>query len=79
MLKEHGADTRALEYVKKVRDIHRMSTLAVQPAVAAQSQSGGGGEWTRGFSALGNRVSCSLYDSVRANFFFFFLDRSRID
>lgn len=69
VLKEHGADTRALEYVKKVRDIHRMSTLAVQPAVAAQSQSGGGGEWTRGFSALGNRVSRSLYDSVGANFF----------
>ncbi|OXG30726.1 hypothetical protein C360_05103 [Cryptococcus neoformans Bt15] len=60
VLKEHGADTRALEYVKKVRDIHRMSTLAVQPAVAAQSQSGGGGEWTRGFSALGNRITDRL-------------------
>lgn len=63
VLKEHGADTRALGYVKKVRDIHRMSTLAVQPAAAAaaaaQTQSGGG-EWTRGFSALGNRVRPSF-------------------
>ncbi|KAE8543693.1 hypothetical protein D1P53_000409 [Cryptococcus gattii VGV] len=62
VLKEHGADTRALGYVKKVRDIHRMSTLAVQPAAAAQTQSGGGGggEWTRGFSALGNRITDRL-------------------
>ncbi|KGB75779.3 hypothetical protein CNBG_1617 [Cryptococcus deuterogattii R265] len=68
VLNEHGADTRALAYVKKVRDIHRMSTLAsVQPAAAAaaaaagQSQSGGGaGEWTRGFSALGNRITDRL-------------------
>ncbi|WVQ90244.1 hypothetical protein IAS59_004021 [Cryptococcus gattii] len=62
VLKEHGADTRALGYVKKVRDIHRMSTLAVQPAAAAaaaQTQSGGG-EWTRGFSALGNRITDRL-------------------
>lgn len=77
VLKEHGADTRALEYVKKVRDIHRMSTLAVQPAVAAQSQSGGGGEWTRGFSALGNRVSLSLHSALHphsSDHYFFNID-----
>lgn len=58
VLNEHGADTRALAYVKKIRDIHRMSTLAVQPAATPQTQSAASaGEWTRGFSALGNRVS----------------------
>lgn len=58
VLNEHGADTRALTYVKKIRDIHRMSTLAVQPAATPQTQSAASaGEWTRGFSALGNRVS----------------------
>lgn len=53
LLKEIGGDVRALEYVKKVREITRMTMMASQPTVAAQTQ---GGEWTRGFSALGNRV-----------------------
>lgn len=85
VLNEHGADTRALAYVKKVRDIHRMSTLAsVQPAAAAaaaaagQSQSGGGaGEWTRGFSALGNRVR--FFSPSLLVLIIVILIRSRID
>lgn len=85
VLNEHGADTRALAYVKKVRDIHRMSTLAsVQPAAAAagQSQSGGGaGEWTRGFSALGNRVRFLPLSPLcfRLPLIIVILIRSRID
>lgn len=54
MLKEAGADVAALEYVKKVREVTRMTVMATQPAVAAPAQ---GGEWTRGFGALGSRVS----------------------
>jgi hypothetical protein len=56
MLAEAGADVAALAYVKKVREITRMTMMASQPAVAAQAPQSGG-EWTRGFSALGNRVS----------------------
>ncbi|WWD21359.1 hypothetical protein CI109_105843 [Kwoniella shandongensis] len=58
LLKEAGADVAALEYVKKVREVTRMTMMATQPAVAAQTQTGG--EWTRGFSALGNRITDRL-------------------
>lgn len=54
MLKEAGADIAALEYVKKVREITRMTMMATQPAVAPAAQ---GGDWTKGFGALGSRVS----------------------
>jgi len=53
LLKEHGADVAALDYVKKVREVTRMTMLATQPAVAPPTQ---GGEWTKGFSVLGSRV-----------------------
>jgi hypothetical protein len=53
LLKEAGADVAALEYVKKVREVTRMTMMATQPAVAPPAQ---GGEWTKGFSALGSRV-----------------------
>jgi hypothetical protein len=55
MLQENGADTAALEYVKKVREVTQMTMMASQPAVAAAPVQGG--EWTKGFSALGSRVS----------------------
>lgn len=55
-LQEHGADTAALEYVKKTREVTRMTMMASQPAVAA-APAVQGGEWTKGFSALGSRVS----------------------
>ena len=54
LLKEAGADIAALEYVKKVREVTRMTMMASQPTVAPPAQ---GGEWTKGFSALGSRVS----------------------
>jgi hypothetical protein len=56
LLKENGADTAALEYVKKVREVTRMTMMASQPAVAAAPQAQGG-DWSKGFSALGSRVS----------------------
>jgi hypothetical protein len=60
LLKEAGADVAALEYVKKVREITRMTMMASQPTVAAQTASSAGGEWTKGFSALGNRITDRL-------------------
>ncbi|QRW27200.1 Sly1 vesicle trafficking Sec1-like protein [Rhizoctonia solani] len=54
-LKAAGSDTLVLDYVKKVRDISRMTTLAAP--VQAPSQ---GGELFRGFSALGNRLTDRL-------------------
>lgn len=54
-LKAAGADTIVLDYVKKVRDISRMTTLAAP--VSAPSQ---GAELFRGFSALGNRLTDRL-------------------
>lgn len=55
-LSESGADVAALDYVKKVREVTRMSLMASQPTVAPPTQTA---EWTRGFSSLGNRVSDS--------------------
>ncbi|TXT09076.1 hypothetical protein VHUM_02550 [Vanrija humicola] len=60
ILKEHGADIAALDYVKKVREITRMTMMASQPTVAAQTTQSTGGEWTKGFSALGNRITDRL-------------------
>ena len=57
MLKDAGADIAALEYVKKVREVTRMTMMATQPTVSQPTQ---GAEWTKGFSALGSRVSWSL-------------------
>ena len=53
ILKQAGADIAALDYVKKVREVTRMTMMATQPAVSLPAQ---GGEWTKGFSALGSRV-----------------------
>jgi hypothetical protein len=68
VLQEHGADTAALEYVKKTREVSRMTMMASQPAVAA-APSVQGGEWTKGFSALGSRVSliCQTEIATRAD------------
>ncbi|WRT69150.1 uncharacterized protein IL334_006134 [Kwoniella shivajii] len=61
MLKEAGADVNALDYVKKVREITRMTMMASQPTIAAaQTAASSGGEWTKGFSALGNRITDRL-------------------
>ena len=51
-LKNAGADTRPFEYLRKTREIMRMSV----PAVPAAIQAGPQGELFRGFSVLGSRV-----------------------
>ncbi|CAD6590778.1 MAG: Vesicle trafficking between the ER and Golgi, partial [Tremellales sp. Tagirdzhanova-0007] len=57
ILKQAGADIAALDYVKKVREVTRMTMMATQPAVSLPAQ---GGEWTKGFSALGSRITDRL-------------------
>ena len=64
LLKEAGADVAALEYVKKVREVTRMTMMASQPAVAPPPQ---GGEWTKGFSVLGSRVSLRVDQDIHAD------------
>lgn len=63
-LKSSGADIRAFEYVRRTREILRMTlgpgasglggSSTPNPAVGAQ------GELFKGFSAFGNRVSLSF-------------------
>ncbi|KAN0063034.1 Vesicle trafficking between the ER and Golgi [Thecaphora frezii] len=60
VLQEQGADLSALQYVKKVRELTRMTMLASAPAPPA---SGGGGELFRGFSSLSSRLTDRLKDS----------------
>jgi hypothetical protein len=62
ILKEQGADLRALEWVKKVRELTRMTMLATAPAPQASS-TGSGGELFRGFSSLSSRLTDRLKDS----------------
>ena len=61
VLKEAGANTAALEYVKKVREVTRMTMMASQPAVAPPTQ---GREWTKGFSSLGSSVGPTVHIST---------------
>ena len=58
VLKEAGADVKALEYVKKVREVNRMTIMATQPAVAPPRETA---DWGRGFGALGSRVSIRFH------------------
>lgn len=62
ILKDQGADLRALEWVKKVRELTRMTMLASAPAPQASSTSSGG-ELFRGFSSLSSRLTDRLKDS----------------
>ena len=61
LLQEAGADVAALEYVKKVREVTRMTMMASQPAVVAPTQ---GREWTKGLSSLGSSVSPPALDEA---------------
>ncbi|UZJ51483.1 hypothetical protein CBS101457_000803 [Exobasidium rhododendri] len=63
ILKEQGADLKALEYVKKVRELTRMTMLASAPAPHPSSVGGSGGELFRGFSSLSSRLTDRLKDS----------------
>ena len=56
-LKAAGANVAAFEYVRRVRDVSKMTVASAQggsatPVIGGQQ----GGELFRGFSALGNKV-----------------------
>ncbi|KAJ9476839.1 Protein SLY1 [Pseudozyma hubeiensis] len=59
VLKDQGADLAALNYVKKVRELTRMTMLASAPAQAAPVEGAG----FRGFSGLSSRLTDRLKDS----------------
>lgn len=64
-LKEAGADLAALNYVKKVRELTRMTMLASAPQ--PQPSASSGGELFRGFSSLSSRLTDRLKDSGLEN------------
>jgi hypothetical protein len=58
-LKSSGADISAFEYVRRTREISRMTSLSASVGGSSTPVIGGGGqggELFKGFSALGNRV-----------------------
>ena len=58
-LKNSGGDVSAFEYVRRTREISRMTLSSA--SVGTNTPVGGqGGELFKGFSALGNRVCISL-------------------
>lgn len=54
-LKSAGADTGAFEYVRRTREISRMTAPAIMGGTSTPVL-GGQGELFRGFTALGNKV-----------------------
>lgn len=57
-LKSAGADVAAFEYVRRTREISRMTVSGAMAGSATPTLGGAtGGELFKGFSALGNRVS----------------------
>lgn len=54
-LKSAGADTAAFEYVRRTREISRM-TISAAVGGTSTPVLGGQGELFRGFTALGNKV-----------------------
>ncbi|GAA5978263.1 hypothetical protein JCM5350_002244 [Sporobolomyces pararoseus] len=60
-LKDSGADMRAWEFAKKLRDVMRMSNIAATPAQPS-AVSAAGGEFMKGFSSLSNRLTDRLRD-----------------
>jgi len=61
VLHEQGADLAALQYIKQVRELTRLSLMASAPAPAPGGA--GGGELLRGFSSLSSRLTDRLKDS----------------
>lgn len=65
-LKTAGADVSAFDYVRRTREISRMTSSISSGATGTSTPSLGsvanqGGELFKGFSALGNRVSQHLW------------------
>ncbi|KAL8916772.1 MAG: hypothetical protein Q9172_006127 [Xanthocarpia lactea] len=65
-LTKAGADTTALVYVKKVREVTRMTMMTSAPTQPAQQSTGG--ELFRGFSSISNRLTDRLPGALGANF-----------
>ncbi|PWZ02687.1 Sec1-like protein [Testicularia cyperi] len=65
-LKDQGADMSALAYVKKVREVTRMTMLASAPQQPAATYGSGDGVF-RGFSSLSSRLTDRLKDSGLEN------------
>ncbi|SPO19998.1 related to SLY1 protein [Ustilago trichophora] len=65
VLKEQGADLSALNYVKKVRELTRMTMLASAPQAPSTTTDAPGG--FRGFSSLSSRLTDRLKDSGLEN------------
>ncbi|KAI4226310.1 MAG: hypothetical protein L6R36_003254 [Xanthoria steineri] len=61
-----GADTTALAYIKKVREVTRMTMMTSAPTQPAQQSTGG--ELFRGFSSISNRLTGQLPGALGTNF-----------
>lgn len=63
-LQKAGASTEAFEYVRRTREISRMTVANVVGGTSTPVIGGAGqGELFRGFTAFGNRVSVDLFTS----------------
>ncbi|KAL8852311.1 MAG: hypothetical protein Q9221_002807 [Calogaya cf. arnoldii] len=65
-LTKAGVDTTALVYVKKVREVTRMTMMTSAPTQPAQQSTGG--ELFRGFSSISNRLTGQLPGALGTNF-----------
>ncbi|KAI4257820.1 MAG: hypothetical protein L6R42_005431 [Xanthoria sp. 1 TBL-2021] len=65
-LTKAGADTTALVYVKKVREVTRMTMMTSAPTQPAQQSTGG--ELFKGFSSISNRLTGQLPGALGTNF-----------
>lgn len=69
-LKSAGADVSAFEYVRRTREISRMTSSISVTGTSTPSLgvAGQGGELFKGFSALGNRVRDYYYFSLDSSY-----------
>ncbi|KIJ65059.1 hypothetical protein HYDPIDRAFT_27790 [Hydnomerulius pinastri MD-312] len=66
-LKNASADTAAFEYVRRTREISRMTVSAAVGGTSTPVLGGGQGELFRGFTALGNRLTDRLKEGGLEN------------
>lgn len=66
-LKSVGVDVAAFEYVRRMRDVSRMTVSAVVGGTSTPVLGGGQGELFRGFTALGNRLTDRLKEGGLEN------------
>ncbi|KIJ21974.1 hypothetical protein PAXINDRAFT_95428 [Paxillus involutus ATCC 200175] len=66
-LKSVGADTAAFEYLRRTREITRMTVCPAVGGTSTPVLGGGQGELLRGFTALGNRLTDRLKEGGLEN------------